>query len=98
MYFASCDISLPKTASPRFNRPSMKFEFSFCRLALAAVGAAACLLGFSACTGDEAPRDNTAMLPKDQRVSEVPWNQPQGWENNSQLGALARDPRIGGQQ
>ena len=38
------------------------------------------------------------MLPADQRVSEVPFNKPQGWENNSQLGALARDPRIGGTQ
>ena len=39
-----------------------------------------------------------AMLPPDQRQSDVPWNKPQGWENKSQLGALANDPRIGGQQ
>ena len=76
----------------------MKPLFFFCRLALVACGAAACLSGLSACTGDEAPRDNMAMLPKDQRTGEMPWNKPQGWENNSQLGALARDPRIGGTQ
>ena len=39
-----------------------------------------------------------AMLPADQRTGEIPWNKPQGWENNSQLGALARDPRVGGTQ
>ena len=68
------------------------------RFVLIACGAVACLAGFAACGDQEAPTDNTAMLPKDQRVSEVPWNKPQGWENNSQLGALARDPRIGGSQ
>ena len=65
----------------------------------AAAGLVGAILGASmlaACTGDKAPIDNTAMLPEDQRVSSVPWNKPQGWENNSQLGALARDPRIGG--
>ena len=69
------------------------------RLVLGTCGALVCLLGFSGCLGDEqAPRDNTAMLPPDQRVSEVPWNKPQGWENNTQLGALAQDPRIGGHE
>lgn len=70
----------------------------FVRLVLVACGAAACLSGFAACGDQQAPRDNMAMLPADQRVSEVPFNKPQGWENNSQLGALARDPRIGGTQ
>ena len=55
-----------------------------------------CASMLSACTGNKAPVDNTAMLPDDQRVSSVPWNKPQGWENHSQLGALANDPRIGG--
>ena len=64
------------------------------------IGLAAALLcaaALPACVGpDGVPRDNTAMLPDDQRVSSVPWNKPQGWENTSQLGALANDPRIGG--
>ena len=57
-----------------------------------------CAAALSACVGEEGiPRDETAMLPDDQRVSSVPWNKPQGWENSgSQLGALANDPRIGG--
>ena len=56
-----------------------------------------CAAALSACVGEEGiPRDETAMLPDDQRVSSVPWNKPQGWENTSQLGALANDPRIGG--
>ena len=42
--------------------------------------------------------DRTEMLSANDRVSNVPWNKPQGWENKSQLGALANDPRIGGQQ
>ena len=67
------------------------------RLGLAVCGGVVCLVGLSGCLGsEEAPRDNTAMLPADQQVSEVPWNKPLGWENNSQLGALANDPRIGG--
>ena len=37
------------------------------------------------------------MLPENERVSDVPWNKPQGWENQSALGSLANDPRIGGQ-
>ena len=76
----------------------MKISFPSLRLVLAACGALICLAGFSACTGDEAPPDNTAMLPPDQRVSEVPWNKPQGWENTTQLGALAQNPRIGGHE
>ena len=72
----------------------------------AGIGAAAvfagsllCVLGFGGCTaGDPVEADHTAMLPEDQRVSNVPWNKPQGWENQSQLGALANDPRIGGGQ
>ena len=56
-----------------------------------------CAAVLPACVGEDGvPRDNTAMLPEDQRVSSVPWNKPQGWENTSQLGALANDPRIGG--
>lgn len=76
----------------------MKLSFKFGQLMLATGGAVCCLVGFAACAHDDAPRDNSAMLPADQRVSEVPWNKPEGWENNSQLGALARDPRIGGSQ
>ena len=68
------------------------------RLLLNACGALVCLLGFSACTGAEAPTDNMAMLPPDQRTAETPWNKPQGWENNTQLGALAQNPRIGGHE
>ncbi len=57
-----------------------------------------CSAGLSACVDPEHPveRDNTAMLPADQQVSSVPWNKPQGWENQSQLGSLANDPRVGG--
>ena len=65
-------------------------------LGLVALGG--CMMLLSACTGENAPTDNTAMLPEDQRVSSVPWNKPQGWEDRGQLGALANDPRIGGQQ
>lgn len=53
---------------------------------------------FAGCHPEELPPDRTAMLPDDQRVSSMPWNKQQGWENNSQLGALANDPRIGGGQ
>ena len=76
-------MTLPRRVSHR----------SFAGLAVALLCAAA----LSACVGEEGiPRDETAMLPEDQRVSSVPWNKPQGWENTSQLGALANDPRIGG--
>ena len=65
--------------------------------ALAGVSSA-CLLALSGCAGDkEAPADRSAMLPENERVSDVPWNKPQGWENQSALGALANDPRVGGQ-
>ena len=58
-----------------------------------------CAFALGGCTaGDDVEPDHTAMLPEDQRVSSVPWNKPQGWENQSQLGALANDPRIGGGQ
>ncbi len=60
------------------------------------LGLALCAGLLPACTGANAPVDNTAMLPDSERVSSVPWNKPQGWENNSQLGALANNPRIGG--
>ena len=69
------------------------------RLMVAGVGMAVCMVALGGCTqGDNIPTDRTAMLPEDQRVSSVPWNKPQGWENSSQLGALANDPRIGGGQ
>ncbi len=61
-------------------------------------GLVVCALMLPACNHDELPPDRTAMLPEDQRVSSVPWNRPQGWESNSQLGALANNPRIGGGQ
>ena len=58
-----------------------------------------CAAAFSACTdGTDIPRDNTPMLPENERVSSQPWNQKQGWENTSQLGALQNNPRIGGTQ
>ena len=77
----------------------MKFLPSLRRLLLALCLVGLCLSGLVGCLGnEEAPRDNTAMLAPQDRVSQVPWNKPQGWENNSQLGALTRDPRIGGQQ
>ena len=77
----------------------MKSLFSLCRPVLFLCLATLCLTGLVGCLGsEEAPRDNTAMLAPDDRVSQVPWNKPQGWENNSQLGALANDPRVGGRQ
>ena len=63
------------------------------------VGTAAASGLLSGCKTDEdTPVDRTAMLNKDDRVSDVPWNKPQGWENRGQLGQLANDPRIGGGQ
>ena len=50
----------------------------------------------TACAGTEAPADNTAMLPDNQRVSNVPWNKPEPWESRSGLGALGNDPRFNG--
>ena len=54
----------------------------------------------SGCKTDDSEQrvDRTDMLSANDRVSNVPWNKPQGWENKSQLGALANDPRIGGSQ
>jgi hypothetical protein len=63
---------------------------------LAAFGLAGACLMLAGCADKEAPTDRTAMLPEDQRVSEVPWNKPQGWENQGALGALGNDPRFGG--
>jgi hypothetical protein len=63
---------------------------------LAAFGLAGACLTLIGCAGQEAPADRTAMLPPDQQVSEVPWNKPQGWENQGALGALGNDPRFGG--
>ena len=69
------------------------------RMAAAGIGCVMCVLALGACTaGDDVEPDHTKMLPEDQRVSSVPWNHPQGWEDTSQLGALANDPRIGGGQ
>ena len=66
------------------------------RAVIGIFGLGLCALGLSACVSDEQSPDRTAMLPADQQVSSIPWNHQQGWENNSQLGALANDPRIGG--
>ena len=63
---------------------------------MAVVGASGLLTGCS--TGEDQPVDRTAMLNKEDQVSDVPWNKPQGWENRGQLGTLANDPRIGGGQ
>lgn len=65
------------------------------RRALAAAGLAICLTTMAACS-TETPRDDSAYLPEDQRVSSVPWNKPEGWEGRGSLGALANDPRFGG--
>lgn len=54
------------------------------------------LAGLGACTNEGAPVDNTAMLPENQRVSNVPWNKPSDWEGRSALGALGNDPRFSG--
>ena len=55
---------------------------------------------FPGCKTDDSDQsvDRSDMLSANDRVSNVPWNKPQGWEQKSQLGALANDPRIGGQQ
>jgi hypothetical protein len=76
---------------------SAKSRRLLCAAALVGVSSA-CLLALSGCDGDkEAPADRSAMLPDNERVSDVPWNKPQGWENQSALGSLANDPRVGGQ-
>ena len=64
------------------------------RLAFTVLGVAISLLGLSACAGSDQPVDNTAMLPEDQRVNEVPWSQPAKWEKTGQLGQIANDPRF----
>ncbi len=68
------------------------------RAVVAGLGLVLCTLTLGGCASDEVEPDHSDMLPADQRVSSVPWNKPQGWENQSQLGALANDPRIGGGQ
>ena len=71
------------------------------RMALTGLGLTAATALLSGCsTGEDIPVDRTAMLSSSDRVSDVPWNKPQGWEGKSGngLGALANDPRIGGQQ
>ena len=51
------------------------------------------LAGLSGCAQD-VPVDNTAMLPESERVSTVPWNKPQGWEQTGALGQLTNDPHF----
>ena len=63
---------------------------------LGLVGAGTLLSGCQ--TDEDIPVDRTAMLNKEDQVSDVPWNKPQGWENKGGLGSLANDPRIGGSQ
>ncbi len=58
------------------------------------VAGAVCLLSLGGCADADRPVDNSAMLPEDQRVSSVPWNKPEGWENKGPLGQLANDPRL----
>ena len=65
-------------------------------IGLGLLGASALLSGCK--TDEDIPVDRTAMLNKEDQVSDVPWNKPQGWENRGSLGALANDPRIGGSQ
>lgn len=67
------------------------------RSGVAALGLAICLTAMAACS-NESPKDESAYLPEDQRVSSVPWNRPEGWEGRGSLGALANDPRFGGGQ
>ena len=69
------------------------------RAVLTALSLVAVVTVLSGCKTDEdIPVDRTAMLNRDDQVSNVPWNKPQGWENRGSLGALANDPRIGGGQ
>jgi hypothetical protein len=59
------------------------------------LGASASLLSLSGCADEKnIPVDNTAMLPESERVSTVPWNKPENWENTGSLGQLANDPRF----
>lgn len=68
------------------------------RVVLTGLCAAGAVTMLSGCVTDDVPVDRTAMLNRDDQVSNVPWNKPQGWENRGSLGALANDPRIGGSQ
>ncbi len=68
------------------------------RLVLTGLGLVGAVTMLSGCVTDDVPVDRTAMLSRDDQVSNVPWNKPQGWENKGGLGALANDPRIGGGQ
>lgn len=68
------------------------------RVVLTGLGLVGVVTMFSGCVTDDVPVDRTAMLNRDDQVSNVPWNKPQGWENRGSLGALANDPRIGGNQ
>lgn len=65
------------------------------RRGVAILGLALCVTLMAACS-NESPKDESAYLPEDQRVSSVPWNRPEGWEGRGSLGALANDPRFGG--
>ena len=59
------------------------------------MGASASLLSLSGCADDKnVPVDNTAMLPEGERVSTVPWNKPESWEQTGALGQLTNDPHF----
>lgn len=73
------------------------FNKGWVRRGVASLGLAICLTAMAACS-NESPKDDSAYLPEDQRVSSVPWNKPEGWEGRGSLGALANDPRFGGGQ
>ncbi len=60
---------------------------------LLATGASISLLYLAGCAADT-PVDNTAMLPENERVSTVPWNKPQGWEQTGALSQLTNDPHY----
>lgn len=51
------------------------------------------MLYLAGCAADT-PVDNTAMLPENERVSTVPWNKPQGWEQTGALSQLTNDPHY----
>ena len=76
--------------------PAETADHRFWRVAARVLLPLVCIVGLGACADKEAPTDNTAMLPDNEQVSTVPWNKPQGWENQGALGALANDPRING--
>ena len=64
------------------------------RSMLVVLGASAGLLWMTGCADQNSPVDNTAMLPENERVSTVPWNKPENWENQGALGQLANDPHF----